>query len=163
MKNYLTDRFQRVVMRGVMSDWLRILAGVPQGSILGPLLYLIFSNDITNRIECLIKLFADDTIMGAAAQTAEECCAILQPNIEIITSWAKRWKVNLCPNKTLCLTVSRINHNYCPLKISGLFVEEVASHCHLGLRLQLDGKWTEQVNHMIKKAEGRLKIMKAYT
>ena len=58
---YLSGHRQRVVINGVISDWASIFAGVPQGSILGPLLFLIFINDIVNNIQSNIRLFADDT------------------------------------------------------------------------------------------------------
>ena len=59
--NYLSDRKQRVVLPGAVSYWTYILAGVPQGSIIGPLLFLLYSNDIVNDIGSNVRLFADDT------------------------------------------------------------------------------------------------------
>ena len=59
-KSYLCDRRQRVVLNGVTSDWASVLAWVPQGSILGPLLFLIYINDIVNGTTSSIRLFADD-------------------------------------------------------------------------------------------------------
>ena len=61
IKSYLSNRRQRVTICGQTSSWLPVEAGVPQGSILGPLLFLIYINDITDNIVCDIKLFADDT------------------------------------------------------------------------------------------------------
>ena len=60
-KNYLSDRRQRVILPGVSSEWLYIRAGVPQGSVLGPLLFLLFINDTVTDIGSNIRLFADDT------------------------------------------------------------------------------------------------------
>ena len=60
-RNYLCDRKQRVILPGAVSDWKLICAGVPQGSILGPLLFLLYINDIVNDIGSNIRLFADDT------------------------------------------------------------------------------------------------------
>ena len=64
-QNYLTDRTQAVVLKGEKSSEKRIPAGAPHGSVLGPLLFLIFINDIGHSIESIIKLFADDTNMSA--------------------------------------------------------------------------------------------------
>ena len=61
IKKFLANRFQRVVLNGQSSCWKVILAGVPQGSILGPLLFLIFINDIPEGIQSNINFFADDT------------------------------------------------------------------------------------------------------
>ena len=61
IKSFLSNRFQRVVLNGQTSNWKEVLAGVPQGSILGPLFFLIFINDIPEGIQSNIKIFADDT------------------------------------------------------------------------------------------------------
>ena len=61
MENYLTGRQQRIDLNGQTSSWKNILAGVPQGSVLGPLLFLIYVNDLRNGIESICKIFADDT------------------------------------------------------------------------------------------------------
>ena len=61
LKDFLKDRYQRVVLNGQCSSWEHIQAGVPQGSILGPLLFLVYINDITDNLESDVKLFADDT------------------------------------------------------------------------------------------------------
>ena len=59
--SFLSERLQRMVLNGRVSEWRKVLAGVPQGSILGPLLFLIFINDIPANLECNVKIFADDT------------------------------------------------------------------------------------------------------
>ena len=63
MENYLTGRQQRVALNGQNSSWKNILAGVPKGSVLGPLLFLIYINDLPNGIESICKIFADDTFL----------------------------------------------------------------------------------------------------
>ena len=60
MTDYLSNRHQRVVLNGVHSTWLPLNSGVPQGSVLGPLLFLVYINDLTSNISSSIKLFADD-------------------------------------------------------------------------------------------------------
>ena len=61
LENYLQNRQQRVVLDGQESDWREILAGVPQGSVLGPLLFLVYINDLPENLRSSVKLFADDT------------------------------------------------------------------------------------------------------
>ena len=65
LENYLSNRKQRVVLNGIQSEWNPILSGVPQGSILGPLLFLIFINDLIDNINSSIKLYADDCSLFA--------------------------------------------------------------------------------------------------
>ena len=61
LKNFLSDRYQRTVLNGTTSDWLPLNCGVPQGSVLGPLLFLVYINDLTDNISSTMKLFADDS------------------------------------------------------------------------------------------------------
>ena len=70
MENYLTGRQQRVVLNGQSSSWKNILAGVPQGSVLGPLPFLICINDLPNGIESICKIFADDASLFSEAKDA---------------------------------------------------------------------------------------------
>ena len=76
-KNYLSNRKQRVVLNGMESKWGEIRAGVPQGSVLGPLLFLIYINDLEDGIKSNVKFFADDTSLFSIVQDPKvsfECC-----------------------------------------------------------------------------------------
>ena len=72
LKQWLSDRRQKVGIRGKYSKWSRVESGVPQGSVLGPLLFVVFINDIDGGIKSKISKFADDTKMGRGVDTEEE-------------------------------------------------------------------------------------------
>ena len=104
--NYLSNRYQRVVLPGAVSDFSSINAGVPQGSILGPLLFLVYINDIVNDIESNINLFADDTKLTMVVGDPDTPGAILQTEINKITAWANRWLVKFNPSISESLIIS---------------------------------------------------------
>ena len=91
--SYLTDRSQNVVLKGEKSGTKIIKAGVPQGSVLGPLLFLVYINDIVKDIVSVIKLFADDTSMSLALRDYNVRGEIVNSDLENISQWAKLWKV----------------------------------------------------------------------
>ena len=91
--SYLDGRKQCVVLQGVESKWNCIKAGVPQGSILGPLLFLIFINDIVTEIGSSIRLFADDTSLFIIVDNPDVAAEILNADLEKIAKWAEAWLV----------------------------------------------------------------------
>ena len=70
--NYLSDRFERVILNGQASSWRLVIAGVPHGSILGPLLFLVYINDLPNELKPSVKLFADDTSLFTIVKDKNE-------------------------------------------------------------------------------------------
>ena len=161
-KNYLTDRKQRVVLPNATSDWTVIRAGVPQGSILGPLLFLLYINDIVNDIGSNIRLFADDTSLFIIVDnpvTAAEC---LNSDLNKLSRWAATWLVTFNPSKTEALLFSRkLNKpQHSPLFMQNHQISEVESHKHLGLYFSNDCTWHKHINYIKEKAWFRINIMR---
>ena len=92
-RSFLNDRYQRVVIHGQHSDWAPLLAGVPQGSILGPLLFLIYINDLPDNLNSLVKLFADDASLFSTVHDPTLSAEILNDDLNRISEWAHRWKM----------------------------------------------------------------------
>ena len=90
-RSYLSNKKQRVVLPGAESKWNEIRAGVPQGSILGPLLFLLFINDIVKDIGCNIRLFADDTSLFLVVENPDTAAELLNLDLDKIMAWAKKW------------------------------------------------------------------------
>ena len=100
LQDFLSNRKQRVVLNGLESTWKPVHAGVPQGSVLGPLLFLIYINDLTDNISANIKLFADDSSLFLKVINIESAQALLSTDLEKITMWAIQWKMQFNPDIT---------------------------------------------------------------
>ena len=87
LRHFLNKRKQRVVLNGQFSTWKNVSAGVPQGSILGPLLFLIYINDLTEGLSTNAKLFADDTSLFSVIHDIQTSANNLNENLEGIGNW----------------------------------------------------------------------------
>jgi hypothetical protein len=160
--SYLTNRRQRVLLPGVASSWKYIKAGVPQGSILGPLLFLVFINDIVSEIRCNIRLFADDTSLYITVDHPDNTAQILNSDIVKIMNWADTWLVTFNPTKTESLIISRkqIKPIHPPISMLNTNISSVASHKHLGVILSSDCGWKSHTDYIRQKAWKRINIMR---
>ena len=160
--NYLSDRKQRVVLLGVTSDWASIKAGVPQGSILGPLLFLLNINDIVTNNGSNIRLFADDTSLYIIVENPLSAAECLNIDLDKITHWAETWLVSFNPTKTESLLISRkVNKpQHSPLFMQNVQIKEADFHKHLGSWLSNDGSWHQHISFITEKAWFRINIMR---
>ena len=94
MRDFLNERRQRVVLNGQASTWTNVTTGVPQGSILGPLLFLIYINDLSEGLSTNTKLFADDTSLFSVIHDSQTSANVLNKDLEMIHNWAFQWKMN---------------------------------------------------------------------
>ena len=163
----MTNRHQRVVINGQSSEWLPIKAGVPQGSVLGPLLFLIFINDLTFEVQSTeVRLFADDTILYVIADNPVDSVANLNSDhdLQSIKSWADRWLVKFSPAKTKSLTLRKKKKDDQappPLIFGNVQVDEVASHKHLGVTISSDLSWGAHIDNIVSSAGKCLDILNA--
>ena len=93
IESFLENRFQRDVSNGQTSEWLTVRAGIPQGSILGPLFFLIYINDLSVDITSTAKLFADDTSLFFIIHDAKTTTYELNKDLQKIAEWAHQWKM----------------------------------------------------------------------
>ena len=97
-ENYLHNRKQRVVLNGSFSDYSEIKSGVPQGSVLGPLLFLIYINDLEKHIKSNINFFADDTMLFSVVKVPVKSADDLNHDLDIMYQWAHQWKMEFNPD-----------------------------------------------------------------
>ena len=157
--DYLNNRQQRVVLPGTASNWTSLKAGVPQGSILGPLLFLVYINDIVENIHSSIRLFADDTSLYVIVDDPIVAANQLNNDLHIIHLWAKKWLVSFNPAKSESMIFSRRRNkpHHPPVLMNQTQIEEVTSHKHLGLIFSHDCTWHEHLDHIKSQGMGPYK------
>ena len=140
IESFLENRYQRVILNGQCSSWETIKAGVPQGSILGPLLFLIYINDISNGLESNVKLFADDTSIFSIVFDPSLSANKLNNDLKKIQQWAFQWKMIFNPDPSkqaqeVVFSKKRNQPNHPDLYFNELKVKRVSAQKHLGLVL----------------------------
>ena len=122
--SFLCFRKQRVIVNGVKSDWAPDLSGVPQGTVLGPLLFSLYINDISSDIESEIRLFADDCVCYREIKDEEDTIK-LQRDIGRLGSWARKWGMRFQPVKCnmMQLTRKRIKKIHASYTLEGTDLE----------------------------------------
>ena len=152
--SYLSGRKQRVVFNGQVSDWTSIQAGVPQSSILGPLLVLIYINDIVSGIRCPVRLFVDSPPTAAN---------FLNSDLSAITNWANTWLVTFNASKTVSMTNSRKANppQHPPLFMNNVQLTKIDTHKHLGLTFSKSCTWSQHIQNITSKAWARLNLMRS--
>lgn len=162
--DYLSCRKQRVVHLGTCSGWQGMLAGVPQGSILGPLLFLLYINDIVRDITANIRLFADDTTLYLIVDNPETASQLLNNSLQLIYDWSRKWLVSFNPQKTESMVISR-KHNkitHPTLSLNNVDIIETNEHKHLGITFSSDGSWNQHVSNILSKASISLNILRKF-
>ena len=98
---FLKNREQRVVLKGQFSFWKKVNAGVPQGLILGPLLLLIYINDLPYGLQTNLKLFVDDTSLFSTGQDITTSTVSLNNDLTKVSEWTVQWKMNFNPDPSI--------------------------------------------------------------
>ena len=167
LRNFLTDRRQRIVLNGKNSSWLTVRSGVPQGSVLGPLLFLVYINDIVKGLQNDIKLFADDTSIFSVVKEKDEAAASLNQDLEKLNLWAWQWKMQFNCDKTeeVIFSVRRSKIEHPTLNLGSDDVKRTDEHKHLGLILDSQLNFKSHIRQAISKARrgiGMIKYLSKY-
>ena len=151
--DWLVDRKQRVVLNGQASEWGRVISGVPQGSVLGPTLFLIFINDIDVAVEitgAMLKKFADDTKCYMVVETEEDKNRF-QAMLSNLMKWSERWQMLFNMEKCHVLHAGRHNHQF-DYEWGGGVLEVAKAEKDVGVMVTSDLKPSVQCAKVAKKA-----------
>ena len=164
-KNYLSNRHQRVVLNGIASDWRDINAGVPQGSVLGPLLFLVYINDLTDNISSHMRLFADDSSLFTRVEGIHETHDKLVADLRTVTNWAYQWKMVFNPDITkqaieVIFSVKKKKPVHPELVFNGIPVSREENTKHLGIYLDSGLNFSKHIREAVLKATKGISLLK---
>ena len=163
VESYLTDRNQAVWIDHALSDFLPCKVGVPQGSNLGPLLFLIFFNDLPSSLNCDADAYADDTTLTVTGKTVEEIGEKMTENCDLVSTWMMGNKLKLNAEKTHLMTVGtrarlQLQESQVIVQMDGHQLEESLDQFEtlLGCQIEPSLKWHIQIDNLLKKLKKRL-------
>ena len=157
----LTNRKQRVIIRGTCSEWSLVIPETPQGTILGPILFLLYVNDISDNVKSKIKLFADGIKMYREIKDPIIDTEISQSDLNIVSQWASNWQMRF--NTIKCKVMRITHHRY--KSVPNDHLEDTplrVVHCvkYLGVNVSSDLSWNKHVDITVNKANKVLGVIK---
>ena len=164
LKSYLTDRMQAVWIDHCFSSWREVTVGLPQGSILGPLLFTIFSNDLPELISCEADQYADDNTLTSVKSTISEINEDLNLNCQEVSGWMNAKRMALNADKTHLMIagtsqrVSKVNQEQINICMDNISLKQSDDHSEkvLGVFVQQNLKWTKHIEDLKSKLKLRL-------
>ena len=160
ISNFLKQRKQRVVVDGIQSDLVTVDSGVPQGTVLGPLLFLLHINDLPSVISSKVRLFADDCLVYREIKNRQDQIA-LQKDLNLLENWGSKWGMRF--NAAKC-NIMRMSRKQTPIstqyELSGQVLEEVKDAKYLGVTVSDDLEWTKHINAITTKANSKLSFLR---
>ena len=154
-----------MVLNGFYSEYSIVESGVPQGSVLGPLLFLIYINDLEKNITFNVKFFADDTMLFSIVKDPVISANTLNNDLDIIYQWAHQWKMEFNPDPTkqateVLFSCKKVSSNHPQLIFNGTAVVKVNEQKHLGVILQPGLSFEKHLNEKIMKAKKNIGLLK---
>ena len=153
------------MLNGSAADYDDIKSGVPQGSVLGPLFFLIYINDLELNIKSQIRFFADDTMLFSIVKNPNTSANDLNQDLETIRQWANQWKLECNPDPTkqateVLFSVKRKPPAHPPLYFNGNVVTKVDKQKHLDIILDTSLSFKSHINEKINKTKKTIGMIK---
>ena len=150
-----------VFVNGVYSSKKFISAGVPQGSVLGPLLFLIYINGISDDLTGMARLFAGDTSLSFSSASMAEIEVVSNNDLEKLSNWANKWLITFNALKPEVMLISNEFHDYdFEFKLNNSSLEIVDVHKHLGVYISSDNKWNKHIELIIASASKQIAYLR---
>ena len=154
VEDFLRNRTQAVVVDGHSSSPCPVTSGVPQGSVVGPILFLIYINDLPNAVKSNVRLFADDTVIYNTVNNKQQ----LQQDLTALEEWETAWRMEFNPIKCEHIRFSRkrtnaVDNSY---TLHNITMPKTSTVKYLGVKLEGSLRWNENTSFVTSKASSRL-------
>ena len=148
--SFLLNRTQCVRLNGICSSWRCLKSGIPQGTVLGPSLFLVFINDLPEKLSNDCSIFADDTTVYAIGENPRSTCETLSSDLALASEWAEEWGMSFSAEKSEHLRVlnrtDRLEETEPRVEMKDTPVPITKSHRHLGLVINRQLSWKDHIN-----------------
>ncbi|KAL1446859.1 hypothetical protein WDU94_012222 [Cyamophila willieti] len=145
LSSYLSERYFRIKQEDSYSELMDINAGVPQGSVLGPVLYLLYTSDMPEEERNTTATFADDTAFLTIGHTTAEAASELNRTLSKFEKWTIQWRIKLNETKSVHVDFTYRNQPYVPVYINNQVIPFSNQAKYLGMTLDAKLKWKEHV------------------
>ena len=152
LDDFLTDRTFRVSVEGNFSKYYRVFSGIPQGSVLGPLLFLLFVNDLPKLLQSKVKLFADDLKLIANSGNR----AVVENDLKVLESWENDWLLRFNTEKCKVVHIDLNSNPQTDYNLNGNLLAKSVQEKDLGVLTSGTLLWNDQIDACIKKANGMI-------
>jgi hypothetical protein len=165
IRNFLQNRTFAVRVDGAVSKTKRVISGVPQGTVLGPLLFILFINDIVRKIHSNVVIYADDVMLSAPLYSTDSCI-LLQHDICLFQQWNSVWNlpfnISKCESMRITLPRETVSMSVPPFRYSvgAEGIAQVSSIKYLGITLTDTLSFTDHIDNIVKKANSVLALLK---
>mgnify|MGYP001553100430 CR=1 FL=1 len=164
LKSYLVNRKQTVTISSSKSSFKEIICGVPQGSILGPLLFLIYINDLPNALQSSFPImYADDTNIFYSGNNLRQIENSLNNDLQALSKWLSlnKLSLNLTKTHTMLFTLNNNLKKYKPIiKINNVLIDNTTSTTFLGVIIDQNFTWSKHITHLANKISKSIGILK---
>ena len=160
IETFLSNRIQRVMLEGSISSSSKVLSGVPQGTVLGPTLFLLYINDLPSYVNSPVRLFADDCVIYREIKTYQDV-STLQSDVNGLHRWERDWLMDFNAEKCFVLNITRKrNPSKNKYSLKGQVLQTVKTTTYLGVEISDDLSWSPHISKITKKANRSLGFLR---